>query len=252
MTTAHLQAGICEIQITPEVGVELVGEFAPRRSTGIATPLMAKALVLSNGEESLAVVSLDLVGLDDKAAARLVQAISQKTGLAPQAIMVFCSFTRGAPYTTARVGGPELNQAFLEKVIREVPAVVAAARQSMQAAALGAGHVILPHLVYNHRLMTRNMKAITAWLGVPKNEVLEPEGPADPEFGEIVIRDQAGFPICLLWNFPAEIRTSDDSLHLGRTARVGAGRSGCPFGETRAGLVPAGLRQQRQSHGWAG
>ncbi len=212
MTSARLQAGICEIQITPEIGIELVGEFAPRRSTGIATPLMAKALVLSNGENTLAVVSLDLVGLDDKAATRLVKVIGQKTGLAPEAIMLFCSFTRGAPYTTARVGGPELNQAFLEKVIAEVPEAVSTARRSMTEAALGAGHVLLPHLIYNHRLMTRNMKAITAWMGVPKNEVLEPEGPVDPQFGEIVIRDQAGFPICLLWNFPAEIRANGDNL----------------------------------------
>ena len=219
MTNARLQAGISEIQITPEIGVELVGEFAPIPSTGIATPLMAKALVLSNGKDTLAVVSLDLIGLDDKASARLVQSISQKTGLAPEAIMLLCSFTRGAPYTTARVGGPELNQAYLEKIIKEVPEVVAQAQHSLQDAALGAGHVILPHLIYNHRLMTRNMKTVTAWLGVPKNEVLEPEGPVDPEFGEIVIRDNAGFPICLLWNFPAEIRESLDN-------RISAGLPG--------------------------
>ena len=212
MTTARLQAGTSEIQITPEIGVELVGEFASRPSTGTGAPLMAKALVLSNGTETLAVVSLDLVGLDDKACQRLVQGISQKTGLPPEAIMVLCSFTRGAPYTTARVGGPELNQAYLEKIIKDVPEVVFRAQAARQDAALGAGHVLLPHLVYNHRLMTRNMKAVTAWLGVPKNEVLEPEGPVDPEFCEIVIRDRAGFPICLLWNFPAEIRDIQDNL----------------------------------------
>lgn len=229
MTTARLQAGTGEVQIMPAAGVELVGEFAPRTSTGIATPLMAKALVLSNGKDSLAIVSLDLAGLDDKTSARLVQAISQKTGLLPEAIMVLCSFNRGAPYTTARVGGPELNQAYLEKIIQEVPGAVAQAQQVLQPAALGVGHVFLPHLIYNHRLMTRNMKAVTAWLGVPKNEVLEPEGPVDPEFGEIVIRDHAGFPICLLWNFPAEIRSGGDN-------RISAGLPGMVQSEVDARL----------------
>jgi hypothetical protein len=173
---------------------------------------MAKAVVLSNSKETLAIVGLDLVGLEEKAAGRLEQRISEETGLAPEAIMVLCSYTRGAPYTTARVGGPELNQAYLEKIIKDVPEAVAQAQHSLQDASLGAGHVLLPHLIYNHRLMTRNMKAVTAWLGVPKNEVLEPEGPVDPEFCEIVIRDNEGFPICLLWNFPAEIRDIDDDL----------------------------------------
>ena len=212
MTTGRLQAGIAEIQINPEIGVDLVGEFSPRPSTGVATSLMAKALVLSNGKETLAIVVLDLVGLEDKAAERLVQRINQETGLASDAIMVLCSHTCGAPYTTARVGGLELNQEYLEKIIKEVPEAVFQAQHSLQDASLGAGHVLLPHLIYNHRLMTRNMKAITAWLGVPKNEVLEPEGPVDPEFCEIVIRNKEGFPICLLWNFPAEIRDIENNL----------------------------------------
>lgn len=210
MTPGRLRAGIAERSITPEIGVELVGEFAPRPSTGVATPLMAKALVLSNGEETLAVVNLDLVGLEAKATDRLVQKISQKTGLKSDAIMVLCSYTHGAPYTSAQVGGPELNQAYLEKIIEEVPEAVVQAQRSLQDASLGAGRVLLPHLIYNHRLMTRNMKAVTAWLGVPKNEVLEPEGPVDPEFCEMVIRDKNGFPICLLWNFPAELRDIHD------------------------------------------
>jgi hypothetical protein len=75
---------------------------------------------------------------------------------------------------------------------------------------------MLPHLVYNHRLMTRNMKAITAWMGVPENEILAPEGPIDPEFSALVVRDGKGFPICFLWNFAADNRfLLDDQMSAG-------------------------------------
>jgi hypothetical protein len=100
----------------------------------------------------------------------------------------------------------------------------------MQDAALGLGQAMLPHLIYNHRLMTRNMKAVSAWLTVPKNEVLAPEGPIDPSFGVLVVRDGRGFLLCLLWNFAADNRfltgdrISADLPHLVQTeidARLG-------------------------------
>jgi hypothetical protein len=86
------------------------------------------------------------------------------------------------------------------------------ALDGLEPAALGAGHATLPHLVYNHRMLTRNQKAISAWMGVPRDEVLEPEGPIDAAFRLFVVRDGRGRPLCLLWNFAADNRFSDDGL----------------------------------------
>ena len=210
MTINRLKAGVAELEITGKIGLELAAELNPRVSKGVRTPLMAKALVLSNGEETLAVVTLDLFGLQSEAADRLAQAIGERCGLKPEGVMLVCSHTRGAPYTTPLVGWPGVHEDYLARVIAKVPEVVGLAQKGLQDASLGVGHVILPHLVFNHRLMTRNMKAITAWLGVPKNEVLGPEGPSDPEFSVFVIRDSRGFPFCLLWNFAADNRFSQD------------------------------------------
>jgi hypothetical protein len=216
MTTGRLQAGVAELEITGEIGLELASELNPRVSTGVRTPLMAKALVLSNGDEALALVTLDLFGLQSEAADALTRAISEGSGLRPEAVMLVCSHTRGAPYTTPVVGWPGIHKAYLAEVVSKVPDVVAAARNSLQDASLGVGRAVLPHLVYNHRLMTRNMKAITAWMGVPENEVMAPEGPIDPEFNVLVVRDGKGFPICFLWNFAADNRFSqDDQMSAG-------------------------------------
>jgi hypothetical protein len=206
----RLMAGVAEAEITCQVGLELAAELNPRVSRGVRTPLMAKALVLSNGAESLAIVTLDLFGLQYEAAERLVQAIGERCGLKPEAVMVICSHTRGGPYTTPVVGWPGVHQAYLDEVVGRVPEVVAEAQARLEEASLGWGHAILPHLVYNHRLETRNMKTITAWLGVPRNEVLQPEGPTDPEFSLLVVRDNRGRPLCLLWNMAADNRFPPD------------------------------------------
>ncbi len=210
MAIGRLQAGVAEVEITGKIGLELAAELNPRVSRRVRTPLMAKALVLSNGEEILAVITLDLFGLQREAADRLTQTISERCGLKPAGVMLICSHTRGAPYTTPVVGWPGVHEEYIAEVVSKVPDVVSRAQERLQDAALGAGHALLPHLIFNHRLMTRNMKAITAWLGVPKDEVLAPEGPTDPEFSVLVIRNSRGFPLCFLWNFAADNRFPQD------------------------------------------
>src|SRR5687768_15118803 len=86
MATGRLKAGIGELEITGATGGELIGDLGPRQATGARTPLMARALVLSDGAETLALVTLDLFGLQDRAAAQLVEGIGSAVGLPAAAI----------------------------------------------------------------------------------------------------------------------------------------------------------------------
>jgi hypothetical protein len=204
--TSCLRAGVGELDITPGVGARLAAELSSCVSKGVETPLMAKALVLSDGLLTLAIVTLDVFGLAPTAADRLTGAISDLTGIDPTAVLLVCSRTRGAPYTTPLVGWPGTDEEYISNLVAQVPPVVAEAMARMENAAVGLGRASLPHLCYNHRLMTRNMKAISAWLDVPENEVLAPEGPIDPEFEVLVVRGEGGCPLGLLWNFAADNR----------------------------------------------
>jgi neutral ceramidase len=212
MTKGDLKAGVAETEITGQVGIELAAEFEPRASKGARTPLFAKALVLSDGAETLAIVALDVFGLQTDPIKHMVRDTAERCGLKSEAVMIVCSHTRGAPYTTPVVGWPGVHADYVEEVLAKIPDLVQAAKGNLQNASLGLGSATLPHLVYNHRLMTRNMKAITAWLGVPKNEVLAPEGPIDPEFSVLVVRNDRGRPLCLLWNFAADNRFSQGDM----------------------------------------
>jgi hypothetical protein len=69
--------------------------------------------------------------------------------------------------------------------------------------------------------MTRNFNTLTAWLGVPPDEVLEPEGPIDPRFRVIVVRDGRGFLLAWLWSIGADNRfTADDRISADLPALV--------------------------------
>ncbi|NIR00907.1 MAG: hypothetical protein GTN78_12015, partial [Gemmatimonadales bacterium] len=199
-----------EQQLDPTLGSTLVAEFNCRESASVRTPLWAKAVVLSDGEMTLAVVTLDAYGLRPEAAERARELAGRQARLSPERVMLVCSGTRAAPCTTPVVGGPEVDQEYTGHMVQKVAQVVAQAKQELQPASLGSHLARLPHLVYNHRLLTRNQKAITSWLRVPKDEVLEPEGPVDPDLRLLVVRDGSGFPMALLWNFAADNRFSQD------------------------------------------
>lgn len=211
MAQTRLKAGVAEVDITPPIGTGLVAELAPRASEAVRLPLMARALVLSNGAVTLALVTLDLYGISPKASEELAARAAAVCGTRREAVMVICSGTRGGPATAPLVGCPQPDSALVDEAAARAVTAVDRAAIGMKEAFMGTGHAILPHLVWNHRLVTRNYKTVTAWLGIPKNEVLGPEGPTDPLFSVVTIRGDAGKPACFLWSFAADNRFPADT-----------------------------------------
>ena len=63
MVGVEYRAASGRVDITPEVGGFLAGYGADRRSTGVNDPLWAQILLLDDGAESLALITLDSIGL---------------------------------------------------------------------------------------------------------------------------------------------------------------------------------------------
>jgi hypothetical protein len=91
----RLKAGAAEAVITPPVGAPLLGPMRP--STGVHDDLFARVLVLRTGDQAVAVVCLDLVGVDLTLADDLREAIRRRTGIATA--LVACTHTHSAPFT---------------------------------------------------------------------------------------------------------------------------------------------------------
>jgi neutral ceramidase len=106
---SRLKAGAAVIDITPPLDVGLLtssvrGEWKPFQSA--RTPLKARALVLELGEQRVALLSLDLLGLSNVAVGnwlRFKRALARGTlGLFhPDNIVVTCTHTHNAPESAA-------------------------------------------------------------------------------------------------------------------------------------------------------
>ena len=89
MQTKFLLAGVARRVISPKPGGELAG-FDARKgvSTGIHDDLFASALVITGGEKSVALISLDLIGITQAFTDSVRRAVSASTGMAEHDIIL--------------------------------------------------------------------------------------------------------------------------------------------------------------------
>src|SRR5438445_11656866 len=83
-----LKVGAAEIDITPPIGHRMAGYFDERLATGVHDPLKAKALVLQQGKEQIALVFCDLVGVSLTITTNARAQASQTTGIPMPHIMI--------------------------------------------------------------------------------------------------------------------------------------------------------------------
>lgn len=92
---AALSAGAAKVDITPPVGTPLAG-YAKRRgkpSTGIRDPLYVRTLALSDGEDTLLLISADLLVFPQPLAERILRKISEENGVPRQGIILATTHT---------------------------------------------------------------------------------------------------------------------------------------------------------------
>jgi len=91
----EITAGVAKVEITPPVGTPLAG-YSKRRgkpSEGIRDPLFVRALVLSDGQDTVVLVSADLLVFSHPMAERLIVRIGEELSLPRQAIVVSTTHT---------------------------------------------------------------------------------------------------------------------------------------------------------------
>src|SRR5713226_3407961 len=91
----RIVAGVAKTDITPPIGTPLAGYGARRAqpSTGTHDPTEARALIIDNGVEKIAFVSVDHLGFDHGMVERIRGMASEATHILPDHIFVMSSHT---------------------------------------------------------------------------------------------------------------------------------------------------------------
>jgi len=135
-----LQAGWSRAEITPPVGVDLCG-FGGRSgpSEGVHDRLFAKALCVTAGRGSVALITADLIGLDAATVARVRARAQALLGERGPALMIACSHTHSGPSTPCLPFLGEPDPSYMDRLLETLADLVARAVAARRDARLGFG-----------------------------------------------------------------------------------------------------------------
>ena len=212
------KAGVARADITPPPGVELWG-YSNRSGPATATldPLYARVLVLDDGRQAVAIVTLDLGRSFGQPQINFVRQRVRELNRVDQ-VMFIASHTHSGPVIDEEYEQiPEWEQRALDRIVQ----AIGSARSRMTEARLGVGYgqAILGH---NRRYIQSDGRVKMLW----RNSTGQPTGLIDPGVGVIRVDDKLGNPLAILVNYachpvvfgPDNLRYSAD--YPGAMARV--------------------------------
>ena len=94
---SELKAGFARVDITPPLGTTLSGYVRTRHAEGVLDPLLATAVVFEEGEKRVAVLSVDVIGYNQKQMDELRPMIAEAIGTEKEAVFVHCTHTHLGP-----------------------------------------------------------------------------------------------------------------------------------------------------------
>jgi neutral ceramidase len=236
-----LRAGAAAVEITPtEFPLNMPGGFSANMAESAHDPLHARALVLDDGQLTLAMVVVDSLGVSPEVIEEAKSMASETTGIPIERMLVCSTHTHSAP-SSNRTTGPAPAVAYRKVILEGIAESIIQAHEALRPAAVGAAAHPLPEEVFNRRWYLQPGKMPPNPFGkldlVKMNpgtnpEVLDrPAGPTDPDITILSVQDDRRRPLALFANY---------SLHyVGGTPRGQV--SADYFGEF-ARLMPSRLR----------
>lgn len=199
-----LRAGAATSNITPPLGLRIVGGFAPYPAEDVHDELHARCLVLDDGRTRLALVVCDLLGLHRTVSVEARRLIREETGIPPENVMISGTHTHSAASALgeSRFSFEQPLDDYQRFVARRIADGVRRAVQALRPAQLGFGTVDIPEHVHNRRWHMREGTAPVNPFGqvdrvkmnppAGSKDLVEPAGPIDPTVSFLALREPSG------------------------------------------------------------
>jgi len=156
---AVLKGGCAKVNITPPLGIPLIGSYG-KPSDDVLDELYAKALVLDDGNNTLVIVSCDLLYTPlEEIAGPARKIITGKTGIPEKNILICATHTHSGPevftkskFMTAGDAPPQpIDRYYLDTLVKKIAGSALIAHKEMQEVKIGAAKGQAPEIVYNRR-----------------------------------------------------------------------------------------------------
>jgi len=233
------QAGTAVVDITPEkFPLSLRGSFTPRPTESVHDPLHARALAMQNGNGRAVIVIVDNLGVGRETLDEIKVRAAEATGWKTDQMLIAATHTHSAPGISGS-GGSEAAAACREKAAAGILRAITDAVSRLQPATVAWGSDAVPEEVFNRRWFLKEGTVPPNPFGQidkvktnpPRDLLVKPAGPTDPEVSVLEIRTRKRQPLAVLANYalhyvgatpPGKISAD----YFGEYARLMRGRAG--------------------------
>ncbi|MEQ8671742.1 MAG: neutral/alkaline non-lysosomal ceramidase N-terminal domain-containing protein [Aggregatilineales bacterium] len=142
-------------------------------TTGIHTDLYCKAVVLSDGQNKIAIVSIDLLGVDQPLLQRIRQTVFERSGLSASQLMLTATHNHSAPVTLDCGFDSDRNREWEMQLIEHIADCVFQASQDLQPVTLSVARQAVQIGVNRRiatmgrtRMLANNFAPIAPWVDI--------------------------------------------------------------------------------------
>jgi len=175
--TSPVNIGIAEVNYTPEVGLDLVGNYRGNdyASRGVHDSLYARAMVASDGKgNKAAVLTIDICLLSKEPVEFMRAFISSKTDIKPENVMIMPTHTHSGPPS-------DLTSPKAKEYLSRAAEAVILANERLKPTIISVGRSKESRISHNRRLKCIDGTTHMCWDKLKPGFVIEPWGLIDPE-----------------------------------------------------------------------
>ncbi|HEY1602030.1 MAG TPA: hypothetical protein VGG64_20675 [Pirellulales bacterium] len=225
---AAFKAGFAERDITPDIGMEQPGGYGKAFHKTKHDACKVRASVFDDGTTRVAIVGLDALLIRGQTVAAARQAIHEKCGIAPEAIMIAASHSHSAGPTGMILPGEfdhasdlvkslayekssMADAAYLRRVEQGLVEAVVEADARRAAARCAVGYGLAEQVAFNRRFRMAGGLTMTH-PGQGNPDIIDVAGPTDPQVGVVGAWNAEGKFLGCIVNFCCHATTGPGGI----------------------------------------
>ena len=172
-----LRVGYAKINITPPMGISIAGYYKERKAEGVLDDLQAVAVAFAFGEKKALLITVDHCGIVKPIMDVYKKAISERTGVAIDGIVIHSTHTHTGPTLLPETDDLLINE-YKQTLLRKLVDVSTFALNELKPAKMGYGVGKAPNVAFIRRYRMKD-GSIRTNPGVNNPDILSPIGEVD-------------------------------------------------------------------------
>ncbi|MDE2817343.1 MAG: neutral/alkaline non-lysosomal ceramidase N-terminal domain-containing protein [Chloroflexota bacterium] len=205
-----LSIGAAQRTISPPLGTHMAGYYHVRPASAIHDDLFARAMVIDDGETTIALVTCDLVSIREESVVNAREQVEEATHIPGGNVLICCTHTHTGPITrgdrSAATFG-SMSETYMATLEEQIAAAVIDAWKTRSPGTLRIGKSQETRIAFNRRFHMRDGSVKTN-PGKNNPEVIGPVGPIDPDVYVLLAESDQGDPLGVLVNYSLHADTT--------------------------------------------